>query len=373
MTLAVRLRRHVLDAELEVQLDPTGPVTVLFGPSGAGKTTLLRCVAGLDRPEPGSRVALDDQEWTGARQYVPPQHRPVGYLFQEHALFPHLSVLGNVSYGLHRLPRAQRPRRAAEALAATRAGHLVDTPTPRLSGGEGQRVALARALAPEPRLLLLDEPLSALDTPTRLRLRGDLRDILLRLGTPTLMVTHDLGEALAMGDRIAVLVDGRVHQHGPARGVFARPATVSAARALGMDNLLPGHVTSTIGDQLEISVGAWSMRTNPPSGAAGYGAGDAVMVGVRAEEICVTADTEPDARVGDAACVVRQRATVTAVTPEGSRHRLELDVHGVPMVATVANRDAVALCAGQRVSVTVPGDAVHLIPHHQPSEVPPGG
>ena len=165
LLIDARVRRHVVDAELSV---PDGTaVTVLFGPSGSGKTTVLRCLAGLDTLDAG-HVRVRGSTWNdGERVLVPARRRRVGYLFQDHALFPHLSVLANVAYGLRGTPRAERDGRAREALAAALASHLVDRPVRQLSGGEAQRVALARALAPRPDLLLLDEPLSALDAATR--------------------------------------------------------------------------------------------------------------------------------------------------------------------------------------------------------------
>lgn len=357
-TLTARLRRHMLDVDLELPLDPQAPVTVLFGPSGAGKTTLLRCLAGLDRPEPGSRVVLDGAVWTGSgSRGLPARSRRVGYLFQDHALFPHLSVSANVAYGLHRRPRPVRTARAAAALAATGAGHLADTPVAQLSGGEGQRVALARALAPEPRLLLLDEPLSALDTPTRLRLRAELREILVRQGTPALVVTHDRGEALTLGDRVVVLVAGRLHQVGPAEDVFAHPATAAAARALGVDNLLRGRLVGPdapggspgvwLGERIRVAV--------PPAEAEPMPYGAEVLLGVRAEELNVCPDGGGPESAG-----TRLSATVTAVIPEGALYRVELDA-GVALTAAVPGELRARLSVGQRVHVTVPVAAVRLV------------
>ncbi|MDD9205090.1 ATP-binding cassette domain-containing protein, partial [Georgenia sp. 10Sc9-8] len=190
------------------------PVTVLFGPSGSGKTTVLRVLAGLDRT-PGGRVVMDGTVWDdGARHHLPARRRRVGYLFQDHALFPHLDVDANVAYGLVGVPRAERAGWVRAALRAADAGHLTGRRVAGLSGGEAQRVALARALAPSPQLLLLDEPLSALDGPTRAHLRAELRRILVAQAVPTVVVTHDRAEALALADRVVVLVDGRVRQTG---------------------------------------------------------------------------------------------------------------------------------------------------------------
>jgi molybdate transport system ATP-binding protein len=209
-------------------------VTVLFGPSGAGKTTLLRALAGLERPDAG-RIAFGEETWFDAARGIdlPPQARKVGLLFQEYALFPHLSVAGNVGFGLAGRPREERRARIEELAASFGIADLLARRPAELSGGQRQRVALARALAPCPRLLLLDEPLSALDSPTREALREELRSLLDRSGVPAVVVTHDRAEALALGHRLAVLVDGVIRQVGPVERVFAAPADAEVARVVG--------------------------------------------------------------------------------------------------------------------------------------------
>ena len=209
-------------------------VTVLFGPSGAGKTTVLRALAGLDPPDAGA-ITFDGETWFDAarRVHVPPQARRVGLVFQEYALFPHLSVEGNVAFGLRGRPGAEARSRIDELAATFGLGDLLHRRPAELSGGQRQRVALARALAPRPRLLLLDEPLSALDAPTRAELRGELRALLEQTEVPAVVVTHDRAEALALGHRLAVLVDGTIRQIGPVEDVFASPADPEVARAIG--------------------------------------------------------------------------------------------------------------------------------------------
>ncbi|MCC7375555.1 MAG: ABC transporter ATP-binding protein [Verrucomicrobiales bacterium] len=190
-------------------------VTVLFGPSGSGKTTTLRCLAGLVRPDEG-RITFDAETWfdAGTRHCLEPRHRNVGFVPQDYALFPHLTVEHNIDYGLHHLPRLERRERVAEAIAWLDLGGLERRLPRELSGGQQQRVALARAVVRRPRLLLLDEPLSALDAPTRQRIRGELRDLLHRFETPTLLVTHDREEAHVLGDDLVVFDAGRVVSRG---------------------------------------------------------------------------------------------------------------------------------------------------------------
>ena len=219
-----------------------GEIVALLGPSGCGKTTLLRVIAGL-QPHAG------DVRWQGQSLAAVPAHRRgFGLVFQDQALFPHLDVERNVAFGLRMQPRtrpgnaAERGRRVAELLDLVGLGGFGRRPVDSLSGGEAQRVALARALAPHPRLLMLDEPLSGLDRPLREQLLVDLPRILRRLRQTALFVTHDLEEALAISDRVAVMRAGRIVQTGTPRTLYERPATVFVARFLGRANILRGKV-----------------------------------------------------------------------------------------------------------------------------------
>jgi molybdate transport system ATP-binding protein len=210
-------------------------VTALVGPSGCGKTTVLRCLAGLDAPHHG-RVSFGDEVWYDDRQKINlrPQQRGIGYLFQEYALFPHLTVFDNIAFGLARgNSRAAISDRVRELVRMLQLAGLEARFPQQLSGGQQQRVALARTVAPRPRLLLLDEPLSALDSPTRAELRGELRRLLTGWAIPTIIVTHDAGEVTAFADHVIVLCDGRVRQQGPVADVFRHPADSDVARILG--------------------------------------------------------------------------------------------------------------------------------------------
>jgi thiamine transport system ATP-binding protein len=219
------------DVSLEVA---AGERLALLGPSGAGKSTLLRVLAGLERPSAG-RVLSDGADVTA----LPAHRRGIGLVFQDAALFPHRTVAENVGFGpkVAGLPRAEQEARVAEALALVGLEHAGERNVTTLSGGEAQRIALARALAPRPSALLLDEPLGALDGPLRLRLQEDLRQLFERLALTVVHVTHDVGEAFALGDRVAVLRGGKVAQVARPDELWARPADDWVARFLGMRNV----------------------------------------------------------------------------------------------------------------------------------------
>ncbi|ONN70217.1 ABC transporter ATP-binding protein [Pseudomonas oryzihabitans] len=238
---AVRLRhcaktfaggRQVLQP-LDLDIHP-GETLVFLGPSGCGKTTTLRLIAGLEQPDAGGQVLFDDRDVTG----LPIERRDVGMVFQNYALFPNLDVAGNIAYGLkiRGLPRAERDARVAELLAMMHLEALAERRIQQLSGGQRQRVALARALAPRPRVLLFDEPLAALDAQLREQLRADIGALLRELGTTAVYVTHDQQEALALGDRIVVMGEGRIAQIGTPTQIYQRPASRFVAGFVGQLN-----------------------------------------------------------------------------------------------------------------------------------------
>jgi molybdate transport system ATP-binding protein len=261
-TLHIDLARALRAFRLELALDVEG-VVALAGPSGAGKSTALRTIAGLSRPDKG-RIALGDAVWfdSGAKVDLRPEERSVGLVFQDYALFPHMSVADNVAYGGGKDSSELLMRFGIESLARLKPGEL--------SGGERQRVALARALARDPGVLLLDEPLAALDTHTRARVRGELRGLLKGLGLPTLVVTHSFEDAAALTDRIGVLVEGQLVQMGSAADLVAAPTTPFVADFTGA-NLLTGRARAT-GDGLTevvLADGSAIVSTDQLTGAVG--------------------------------------------------------------------------------------------------------
>ncbi len=222
-------------ADLDVR---RGEFLGVLGPSGCGKTTLLRLVAGFERPDAGG-IEIDGRVVAGPRRHVPPEGRRIGMVFQESALFPHLDVAANIGFGL---PRRRREPRVSEMVALVGLAGLGSRMPHELSGGQQQRVALARALAPDPALILLDEPFSSLDASLRSLLRGEVRDILRAAGATTIFVTHDQGEALEISDRIAVMRAGRIEQVSTPDELYLRPVNRFVAGFVGEANLLPGEV-----------------------------------------------------------------------------------------------------------------------------------
>ena len=334
----------------EMALETKG-TTVLFGPSGAGKTTLLRMLAGLERPDQG-RIRIGDLTWFDAASGldVEPQRRCVGYVSQEPALFPHLNVSENIGFGV---PAGERAERVSEMLALMGISDLSLRTPHELSGGQRQRVALARAVARRPRLLLLDEPLSALDAAARDGLRRDLGRFLRAVGLPTILVTHDRTEALALADHVVLIAQGRVLQQGAVADVFSRPASVEAAQVAGIEAVVPARVVSRSEEGLATldASGVTLIALDPGLEV------DLVFACIRADEVILDPSPSPTSARN------RLAARVKAVHPEGSLVRVELDC-GFPLAAFItraALRD-LDLRVGAAVSAVIKAPAVHLVP-----------
>lgn len=268
--------------ELNVQLQTNEQVVALFGPSGSGKSLTLQSIAGLLTPDAGRIVIGERTVYDSVKRInLPTQQRHVGYLFQNYALFPHLTAAENIAYGLHRVDRAEREERVAEVIRAVRLEGLENRHPAQLSGGQQQRVALARALVTRPAVLLLDEPFAALDSLVRHQLHGELLRVLHELPTPTVLVTHQLDEAYALSKELAVLETGRVLQAGPRDEVYYRPASRSAARLVGVENFLAGTVTA-VSDR-HTAVACHGLTLWGPAGR--FKPGDRVDCAIRPEHV----------------------------------------------------------------------------------------
>ena len=344
---AVRIR-----ADLELDAGESR-VTVLFGPSGSGKTTILRCLAGLDRPQSGF-IRFADEIWFDAATGVhrPPQHRRLAYVAQDYGLFPHLTVEQNIRFGMD-----DRSAGASDkVLAVLRTVHLDGMggrlPT-QLSGGERQRVALARALARDPRLILLDEPLAALDLPLRDPMRQELRRFLRSLDVPSLVVTHDRIDALTLGDQMAVLAGGYIRQVGTVPEVFSRPNDVAVAASVGVETVIAGEVEDSANGLWTVRIGALRIRVAQLAVVP-----RSVFVCIRAED--VTLEIEPRR---DVSARNQLNGRVTALQAEGGVVRVTVDC-GFSLSALITRPacDELRLKEGSTVAAVIKATAIHLIP-----------
>jgi len=316
-----------------------GEFFTLVGPSGCGKTTTLRTIAGFEDPTEGS-VRFGDREMTG----VPPEERDVGVVFQSYALFPHMTVAENVAYGLRfRDPPggATTDERVAELLELVDLPDAGDRDPEELSGGQQQRVALARALAPGPEVLLLDEPMSALDARLRERLRRQVKAIQSELGITTVYVTHDQAEALAVSDRVAVMHGGRVEQVGTPEDVYRRPERRFVAEFVGENNVFAGRVTGRDAAGTTVDVNGRSLRLPPVEAHEG----ETVVFCVRPAALSADEVTN------------RLTASVTAAEFLGEAVRVHADWNGRELVVRLPDAPD-----GDRLTVGFDPDAVHVVP-----------
>jgi molybdate transport system ATP-binding protein len=334
LDLALPLRSFRLELALEVGQDPVA----LVGPSGAGKTTVLRAIAGLTRPERGA-VSCAGERWYDSATGLdrPPEERSVGFVFQDYALFPHLSVVQNVRFA----------GSADGLLERLGIDHLRDARPGELSGGERQRVALARALARRPKALLLDEPLAALDTHTRGKLRGELRDLVADLGLPTLLVTHDYADAAALAARIGVLVEGRLLQLGTPQELIAAPASPFVADFTGA-NLLVGSALPQGGGLTSVTLDDGSRLVSTEEGTGRVG------VVIHPWEVAVARDLPVDSTLN------HLRAPIRSLVPVGNRVRVQIG----PLTAeiTEASAQRLDLREGETAVASFKATGTRLVP-----------
>ena len=318
---------------------PNGTFVCMLGPSGCGKTTLLRMIAGLEEPSEG-RILIDGADMTA----LPTHKRNFGMVFQSLALFPHLSVGGNIAYPLRirGRPKGEQQARVAELLELVQLPGFAARPVSKLSGGQRQRVAIARALALSPQLFLLDEPLSALDAKLRESMQVELRQLQQKLGITTIVVTHDQREAMTMADLVVVMGEGRIRQVASPIEIYRRPADAFVADFIGSTNLL---AVETDGAGRVVAAGAPVVGLTIP-----HGLRKAVM-SIRPEDVHLTSPNEA-ARVG----------RVSFVRDLGGTIETYVDIAGSPIIAVTTPRERLALSAGDTVGVILPAECCVVLP-----------
>jgi molybdate transport system ATP-binding protein len=358
--LMLQLRKRFANAGRDFTLDvgfTLAPgVTIIFGPSGAGKTTLLDCIAGLTKPDSG-KIAVGDRILFDRETSLPAQSRTIGYVFQDLALFPHLTVGDNVEYGLSRVDRSERRKRSDAILESFRISHLRERKPAEVSGGERQRVALARALVTDPRVLLLDEPMAALDAATKSKIIDDLRAWNTIHGIPILYVTHNREEVFALGDRVLVLENGRIVADGTPHGVMAAPRRESLAQLIGFENIFHAVVIAIHEKRgtMRCRIADSDVELETPLVRAEVGS--TLLIGIRAGDILL-ATVEPiglSARniiPGRVLSVVQCDVIVVVRVNCG----VEMEVH-----LTLAARDSLELQPGREVWLIVKTHSCHLM------------
>ena len=349
---------HVIRAHLRQRTDAFS-ISVLFGPSGCGKTTVLRSLAGLERPESGE-ILFGNEIWFDASQSLcrPPQQRGIGYCFQDYALFPHLTVAQNVGFGLRRSTIA-RASTVSEMLQQFHLTALSTRYPHQISGGERQRVALARALVRRPRLLLLDEPLSALDGPLRDELRPRLRQLLSQFQIPVVLVTHDRVEAMALADQIVVMQAGRIYQTGTVEAVFRKPSHSAVARTVGIETIEPATILNNADGLVTIDIQGVRLCASSSLSSARH-----CYACIRAEDVVLQHLTHAQPAASHMSRASNMLAgSVSTITPEGPMVRVDLHC-GFDLAAKVARSgfEALAIRVGDQLLATVNSESIHLIP-----------
>lgn len=325
--------RVVKDFNLEIE---KGEFVSLLGPSGCGKTTVLRMVAGFETPSSGN-ISIEGQDILG----IPPARRKIGMVFQAYALFPNLTVAQNVAFGLKvaGVGREQRNARVAEMLGIIGLPDLGQRYPFQLSGGQQQRVALARALAIQPRVLLLDEPLSALDAKIRVSLRNEIREIQQRLGITTIFVTHDQEEALSMSDRIVVMHNGMAEQVGAPFEIYNQPSTRFVASFVGTLNMIEGVVADV--EKGVVWVGDSNLQLKRK--LAGFGAGAPVSLALRPEVLSLTPESRKDSSISGKIIDLNFLGSVIRIKAEIGKSTILVDMFNSPNTKPPAIGDRVKL------------------------------
>ncbi len=329
---------------------PDGKLVCFLGPSGCGKTTLLRIIAGLETPSSGS-VNFAGRDIT----HLPANRRDFGMVFQSLALFPHMTVAENVAYPLRlrKTDKAAQSRRVTELLELIQLPHMANRPVTQLSGGQRQRVAIARAIASSPKLLLLDEPLSALDAKLREAMQVEIRLLQQRLGITTIMVTHDQREAMTMADEIVVMEKGRIAQVGKPLDIYRDPVSEFVADFIGLGNILP--VTHDGRGGVSLPGGQQIIVTQPERGAQ---ASSDVRLLIRPEDVCVrttSADAGPN----------RLSGTVTFIRDVGASLEATIDCSGFSLTVATTSRETPGLALGMPVLAELPAHACKLVAARQ--------
>jgi molybdate transport system ATP-binding protein len=344
------------DFKLEADFTVAPGITILFGPSGAGKTTLLDCVAGLASPDSG-RIAIAGQSFFADDVSVPVQRRRIGYVFQDLALFPHLNVEQNIHYGLAALATAERSQRTNTIMESFRIAHLRARRPAEISGGERQRVALARALVTDPCLLLLDEPLAALDAATKSRIVDDLRAWNQLHRIPILYVTHSREEVFALGERVLILEDGKIVAQGTPHEVMSAPRRETVAQLAGFENIFTAEVVATHEDRGTMTCRIANTKVELETPLVRAEVGSTLRVAIDAGDILL-ASVQPaglSARnliPGRVISLVQRDVIVTAKVDCGA----EMSVH-----LTLAARDALHLQPGSEVWLVIKTHSCHLM------------
>lgn len=361
--LELSLKKSFEGFSIDISLSLNAELLVLFGPSGAGKSLLMKLVSGILKPDEGV-VSIDSQVIfdSRSRSDVPMRERRIGYVFQDYALFPHKTVHENIAYGAHGGNDAEKAETVAGLVTLMRLGGLEGRYPHELSGGQKQRVALARTLAAKPRILLLDEPFSALDYQVREKLRADLLTIHELFPITTILVTHDLEEAFMLGTRVAVINNGRLEQLGSREEIFYRPATRNVARFIGMRNIFSGVVATVDAEMVVIDNHDVGRVTAFAPAGAQLRPGTEVSFCIRPEEVIIV---KPDRALGHKAVENVVEGEITSTLGKGSTHILFIRVGGSDTLLKVEVPNFVfrklGLAAGLIIKVLLKKESVWVI------------